>query len=136
MVKLKGIEVSPNALNTIIEGTIITGSVKAKGDVRFDGELEGDMEIIGKLVVGSTGRIKGQVTCKNSEVLGKVEGKITVDELLSLKSSAQIFGDIVTNKLAVEPGAVFTGTCNMSGKNNLNEKQQKEGIRQPQTIAQ
>jgi cytoskeletal protein CcmA (bactofilin family) len=115
MVKQKGIDVSPNALNTIIEGTTIIGSIKAKGDFRFDGQLEGDMEVSGKLVVGNNGKIMGQVKCKNSEILGKVEGKLVVDELLSLKASAHIFGDIVTNKLAVEPGAVFTGTCNMSG---------------------
>lgn len=118
--KSKSIEVSPNALNTIIAGTTIIGRIKSKGDFRFDGELEGDIDIEGKLVVGNSGKIKGQVRCKNSEVLGTIEGKVIVEELLSLKSSAKIFGDIVTSKLAVEPGAEFTGTCNMSGEKQAN----------------
>ncbi|MBU0763796.1 MAG: polymer-forming cytoskeletal protein [Bacteroidetes bacterium] len=136
--KPKITEVSPNALNTIIDGTTIIGSIQAKGDVRFDGVLEGDINIIGKLVVGNTGKVKGQVKCKNSEILGKVEGKIVVEELLTLKESAHIYGDIISNKLAVEPGAVFTGTCNMTGgeKPNVNVNIQREKIRELEEVAQ
>jgi cytoskeletal protein CcmA (bactofilin family) len=58
------------------------------------------------------------VICKNSEVSGSVEGRIIVSQLLILKASSRILGDIATSKLSIEPGAVFTGNCKMSENNN------------------
>ncbi|MBI4648492.1 MAG: polymer-forming cytoskeletal protein [Bacteroidia bacterium] len=134
MFKSKSSDVSPHTLNTINDGTVIIGSIKAKGDVRFDGSLEGDIEVIGKLVIGSTGHIVGQIKCKNAEILGRTEGKITVEELLTLKESAKILGDIVTNKLSVEPGVVFTGTCNMPGNAKSNAEPVREKVREHEEV--
>ena len=57
--------------------------------------------------------IEGDVICQNSDVEGVLLGKITVNELLSLKATAKITGDIITNKLSIEPGANFSGTVSM-----------------------
>ncbi len=72
----------------------------------------------GKVVIGPTGKVKGEVICKNSEVSGIIEGKINVGQLLNLKASSKIHGDIVTSKLSIEPGAVFSGNCKMSDTEN------------------
>ncbi|MDO9341658.1 MAG: polymer-forming cytoskeletal protein, partial [Bacteroidales bacterium] len=72
----------------------------------------------GKVVIGPTGKVSGEVICKNSEVSGIIEGKITVGQLLNLKASSKILGDIATSKLSVEPGAVFSGNCKMSNNDN------------------
>lgn len=101
------------AINLIGVGTDIKGDVTSNGDIRIDGSLTGNLTTSGKLVIGETGKINGEIVCKNSEVLGEIKGKIKVSELLSLKSTSKIFGDIVTKKLAIEPGAKFTGNCNM-----------------------
>jgi cytoskeletal protein CcmA (bactofilin family) len=103
-----------NAINIIGVGTEITGDIKTNGDIRIDGFLSGNIITEGKLVVGETGKVKGEVNCKNSEVLGMIEGKVKVKELLTLKSSARIYGDIITKKLSIEPGSLFTGNCNMN----------------------
>ena len=103
-----------NAINIVGVGTEITGDINTNGDIRIDGFLSGNIITEGKLVVGETGKIKGEVNCKNSEVLGMIEGKIKVKELLTLKSSARIYGDIITKKLSIEPGSLFTGNCNMN----------------------
>ena len=102
------------AVNTISQGTEITGDIKSSGDVRIDGVLNGNMITKGKVVIGPTGRVKGEVECKNSEVSGLIEGKITVTQLLNLKASSKINGTSVTNKLSIEPGAIFTGNCAMN----------------------
>jgi len=107
-------ETDNSAINLIGTGTEITGDINSNGDIRVDGALNGNLKTSGKLVIGETGKIKGEIVCKNSEVLGTIEGKITVSELLSLKASSRIEGDIITKKLAIEPGARFTGSCNMS----------------------
>ena len=115
-------------INLISQGTEITGDVKCNGDIRIDGILTGNMVTKGKVVIGPTGRIKGEVECKNSEVSGVIDGKIIVNQLLNLKASSKILGTIITDKLSIEPGAVFTGTCTMKDGENVGAPaKQKEG---------
>jgi cytoskeletal protein CcmA (bactofilin family) len=101
-------------INLISNGTDITGDIKSNGDIRIDGSLTGNLNTKGKVVIGTTGKVKGEVICKNSEVAGILEGKIVVGQLLNLKASSKINGEIVTSKLSIEPGAVFSGNCKMS----------------------
>lgn len=102
-------------LNQFGEGTVITGEIRSKGDIRIDGLIEGAVQTEAKLVVGPSGKIDGDVQCKNADVSGKVYGRLQVEELLFLKSSAFIEGDIIAKKLVVESGAQFNGTCSMGG---------------------
>jgi cytoskeletal protein CcmA (bactofilin family) len=110
----KNNETEPAAINLISLGTDITGDVKSNGDIRIDGSMTGNLTTKGKVVIGPTGKVSGEVFCKNSEVSGIVEGKISVSQLLNLKASSKILGDISTSKLSIEPGAKFTGNCKMS----------------------
>ena len=110
----KNNETEPAAINLISNGTDISGDIKSSGDIRIDGILTGNLNTKGKVVIGVTGKVNGEVICKNSEVSGSVEGKISVSQLLILKASSKILGDIATSKLSIEPGAKFTGNCKMS----------------------
>lgn len=111
-------ETETAAINLISLGTDITGDIKSSGDIRIDGTLKGNLNTKGKVVIGSTGKVNGEVICKNSEVSGTVEGRIIVNQLLILKASSRIFGDIATSKLSIEPGAIFSGNCKMSENDN------------------
>lgn len=111
-------ETDNTTINLISNGTDITGDIKSNGDIRIDGTLAGNLNTKGKVVIGPTGKVTGEVICKNSEVSGIVEGKITVGQLLNLKASSKILGDIVTSKLSIEPGAKFSGSCKMSDTEN------------------
>lgn len=112
-----------NTINLIANGTNVTGDVKSDSGIRVDGQLKGKMNIKGKVVIGNPGLVDGDIVCKQIEVSGQVNGNIQAAELVSLKSSAKINGEIVTRKLAIEPGAVFTGTCRMDGGMNGNPKE-------------
>jgi cytoskeletal protein CcmA (bactofilin family) len=101
-------------INLISSGTEINGDVVSAGDIRIDGTISGTLNTKGKVVLGPTGKVKGEVFCKNSEISGAIEGKITVSQLLTLKASCRIEGDILASKLSIEPGAKFTGNCKMS----------------------
>ncbi len=114
MAKYSENELTSNNINLIGQGTEITGDIICSGDLRIDGVLVGNLNAKGKVVIGETGKIKGEIGCKNADISGVLEGKITIAELLALKSTSKIFGDITTSKLAIEPGARFTGYCNMS----------------------
>ena len=108
------------AINILCEGTVIKGDIIAEGDIRIDGNLNGNVEAKGRLVIGPKGKVEGEVNCNNIEVSGYIKGKINVSDLLTMKSSAEINGDIVAGKISVEPGAIFSGTCAMGDqKKNL-----------------
>ena len=104
---------SPERLNRIVEGTIIEGDVKSDSNIRIDGFVKGTINVKGRLVLGPTGKIDGNINCKNADIEGKLNGTIEVDELLSLKTTAKLQGEISTNKLSIEPGAIFSGNCKM-----------------------
>ena len=106
-------ENSSAAINAIGKGSIITGEIITNGDLRIDGTLKGNVRAKGLLVLGESGIIEGEVVCQNALISGVIKAKIEVVELLSLKAKANLCGDIVTNKLSIEPGANFTGSCSM-----------------------
>lgn len=110
----KIIETENNVINQIGVGTEIIGDVSTNSDIRFDGVLTGNLKTKGKVVIGETGAVKGEIVCKNSVLEGKVEGKISVLELLTLKATSSLTGDIITRRLAIEPGAKFSGNCSMT----------------------
>jgi cytoskeletal protein CcmA (bactofilin family) len=103
------------SFNHIQSDTFIEGDIKAEGNLRIDGRLKGTLNIKGKLVVGTSGKIEGEVHCANADISGTIDGKVNVSELLSLKSTAKLSGEIISGKLAIEPGADFSGSCKMGG---------------------
>ena len=115
------------SINLIGNGTTISGDINSNGDLRIDGTLKGNISISGKLVVGQSGNIEGNIICQNADVSGEIQGKVNVSELLTLKASAKLLGDIVTGKISIEPSATFTGTCNMGAvvKNMSNVKESR-----------
>jgi cytoskeletal protein CcmA (bactofilin family) len=113
------------SVNIIGNGTDIIGNIKSNGDLRIDGFIKGNIQATGKVVVGSTGRVEGEINCQNADISGEVKAHVNVTELLSLKANAVVNGDILTNKLAIEPGAVFTGACKMGNHESLNGKSEQ-----------
>jgi len=101
------------AVNMIGAGTIITGDIVSKGDIRVDGTLKGSVNTEGRVVLGREGIIEGDIICSDADISGTIKAKITVSQLLSLKTTAKLSGDIITNKLSIEPGAAFSGSCSM-----------------------
>jgi len=104
------------AVNIIGKGTIITGEVQTEGDLRVDGKVNGVITTNAKVVLGPTALVEGDINSTAADISGKVIGKVEVKDLLFLKSTANIQGDIVAKKLVVEAGAVFDGTCSMGAK--------------------
>ena len=109
----KNIEPEHTAINLIGSGTNIKGEISATGDIRVDGSINGTIQTKGKLVIGKTGVIEGEIICQNADISGRVNAKMEVKELLTLKSDAHFNGDITVSQLAIEPGAIFSGSCNM-----------------------
>lgn len=106
-------EAPSGSINLIGAGTTIEGEIKSNGDIRIDGVVTGSVISKAKVVIGSTGVVNGDIHGQNADISGTVKGITTVAEMLFLKATAKINGDINTGKLVVEVGASFTGNCNM-----------------------
>lgn len=107
--------------NLISLGTIINGNIDCESDFRLDGVLTGNFDCKGKLVVGVNGKIIGDVTCKSAEIEGYLQGNIIVEEVLNIKKSAVIIGDVSVGQLSIEPGAKFDAKCQMKGAKTDND---------------
>lgn len=102
-----------NSISRISEGTAVKGELSSLTDIRIDGSLEGKIYSSGRIVVGEKASIVGSIFCSDLDLWGKVNGDIYVQNLLSLKSSATVEGNLHVRKLQVEMGAELNGTCKM-----------------------
>lgn len=102
-----------NAISRISTGTVIKGEILSPCDIRIDGTFEGKVTAKGRVVIGETAVIKGDIVCVNIDLWGKVDGNIYVKDTLALKEGCVINGNLHVRKLAVELGSTFNGNCKM-----------------------
>jgi cytoskeletal protein CcmA (bactofilin family) len=107
-------EFDSTAINLLGAGTTINGDINSNGDIRINGSLTGNLSTKGRVIIGESGKIKGEISCRNADILGFVEGSLTVTDLLSLKSTATVNGEVTIGRLAIEPGCKFNGNCKMT----------------------
>jgi cytoskeletal protein CcmA (bactofilin family) len=106
-------ETTSDKWNRILSGTEITGNIVSDSNLIIEGQINGNINCTGKVHIGTTGRISGNLKATNAEFEGSQEGEITIDNLLILRSTARIKGNIETLKLNIEEGAFFEGACVM-----------------------
>jgi len=112
-----------NQTNQFCEGTVIEGEIKSSSDIRLDGTINGNINSQAKVVIGEKGKVEGELHCQNGDVSGFVRGRVVAKDMLFLKATANIEGDIIATKLVVEAGAIFNGTCRMGAIQMDNEQQ-------------
>ena len=122
-------------INSISFGSTLSGDLVSSGDVRIDGVLNGSVKTEGKLVLGERGIVEGEVSCSSPIIAGELKATIVALELLTLKATAKLSGEIIAGKLAIEPGAVFSGKCSMGPVvKDINKRTQKiEGLEKEKT---
>ncbi len=106
---------SINERNIIGANTTFKGDIISQGDFRIDGKIEGTIKTTARIIVGKQGKISGSVECSNADIEGTIDGELKVHEMLTLKQSANVQGEVIMGKLSVEPGAVFNVNCSMKG---------------------
>jgi cytoskeletal protein CcmA (bactofilin family) len=104
---------SEPALSIIAAGVTIVGDIVSEGDIRVEGAVLGRLVCKSKLVVGTSGRVKGTIDTQNATIAGEVMGNIIVRDVLQIQETGKLIGDITTQKLVVQQGAVFSGNCKM-----------------------
>ncbi len=96
------------------EGTTIQGKLSFDSPVRIDGKLQGEVFSSDTLYVGSKGTVDADIETRNLIVAGKVKGNIQASETVKLLAGAEVSGKILTQRLAIEEGAVMNASCQMS----------------------
>lgn len=94
--------------------TRFVGTLTSDGNIRVDGAVEGDIEVLGNLIIGETGRVIATVKAQNVHVSGAVKGEIMAVEQLEISPTGKVWGDITTAALHIEPGGLFRGQSAMT----------------------
>ncbi|HTQ66589.1 MAG TPA: polymer-forming cytoskeletal protein [Puia sp.] len=104
---------SGSSTSLIGAGTSMKGDITSNGDIRIDGTLTGNIHCTAKVVIGANGVVEGDISGQQADIMGKVTGTIKVKDLLQLKSSCTVNGNLQSGKLQIEPSASFNGQCHM-----------------------
>jgi cytoskeletal protein CcmA (bactofilin family) len=105
------------SISTLIsEGCIFDGNLKAPAYTRIDGQVTGDVTVDEGLILGEKGSVLGNVITKEMVVYGVVNGNIQTNSL-EIKATGKVTGEITTQALTVENGAVYNGSLSMSQNN-------------------
>ena len=105
-----------NALNSLVKGTFIEGKIKASNDIRIDGTINGELHCEAKVIIGPSGVVEGIIKCKNAVIEGKFDGTLVVKELLNIRETAKVIGEVSYGKLIVQSGAVISGSYKVVGE--------------------
>jgi len=104
------VPVSSNSAACISQGIRIKGEVTGSEDLFVDGQVDGKLSLTnGSLTIGPNGRVKADVTAREVIVRGTVEGKVSGRDKVLLGSTGQVTGEVQTDRLAIEDGAMLRG---------------------------
>ena len=124
-----------NSSNVIGKGTVLEGNIETYGNIRIEGRVNGNIKSKSKVALGTGSHVDGNISAQNADIEGEVKGKVDISELLVLKSTAIVHGDIITGKLVVEPGAIFNGTCKMGTVKDIKFSDAGNGLKPQQQEA-
>ena len=113
--------VNVNSISRISAGTVIKGEIISPSEIRIDGTFEGKVQTKGRVVVGESAVVKGDIICENIDLWGKVNGNVFVKDTLALMEGCQVDGNLNVKRLSVELGATFNGNCRMITDGEFNK---------------
>ncbi|MCK9292138.1 MAG: polymer-forming cytoskeletal protein [Bacteroidales bacterium] len=125
MKKYKSMANESSARNIVGQGTIIKGDIELNGDFRIDGQITGSIKSGGKIVVGTTGEVLGDIHCQTADISGHIKGVLKANELVSLKADSLFEGELYTARISIEVGAKFNGKCQMTEDTNQGHERKK-----------
>ncbi len=114
----------PDETTIISSGVKIEGKLTSSGNIRVEGEIQGDITSQGKVIVGERGKVNGQINADAITIGGKVSGTVRAKEKLVLDPNGNLKGDIFSKTLVIEEGAKFEGQCKMGESGNISDSKE------------
>ena len=118
------LETNGNNTSLIGAGTSLKGDITSSSDLRIDGTLTGNIYSTAKVIIGANGSVEGDISGQQADIHGKVTGSIKIKELLQLKGTCIVNGNIEAGKLQIETSATFNGQCQMTEESALSVNQE------------
>lgn len=118
------------AMTTIIgKGASVSGDFTAEDSARIDGIVDGDVTIKGDLIIGSTGKVNGDIEALSALIGGEVIGDVAAEKKVELTATAKVLGDIYTKAIVIDENAVFQGKCDMNQQKPEKPKKKKAAVK-------
>lgn len=100
------------SINTLIgNGSFVKGDLKVNGFIRIDGDIDGNLETDGNVIISEKARFHGNLTARSVIVGGILIGDITAESSVKLLSSSAVIGNIISHKVQMEDNVIFHGHC-------------------------
>ena len=106
-------------------GVSITGEIKKADEVQIDGEADVTMKT-DNLVVGATGKCKGNIITHNADVWGEFEGDLNASGTLTVQEQGKISGSIEYQNIQIKLGGKLSGDIKLSEKIQSIKKETKD----------
>lgn len=97
------------------EDTVFSGTLSFNGVVRIDGKMDGEVNTDDTLIVGENGVLEANINAGTVICRGKIKGTIKASKRIEIHNNSEVVGNISAPALLVENGAIFDGTCDMTG---------------------
>lgn len=122
--------VNVNEVSRVALGASIRGDLSSRTDIRVDGNVDGTLFSEGRIVVGESALLSGKLLCRNLDLWGKMDGDLYIRDVLTLKGSAVVNGNIFVRKIQMEMGAQLNGSCKMISEDEY-DKLASEVVKNP-----
>ena len=100
------------SINTILgEGSFFSNEVKVQGNLRIQGDVDGNIEAKGNVFIGEKARVRGDILADSAEIYGIVLGDIIAPKSIIIASTAVVIGDIFSREVQIDSKAIFSGHC-------------------------
>lgn len=111
-------KLDPDTTDTLIgEGSIFEGKIKSDAGVRVEGQILGDIECEGDVIIGEKGVVHSNINARNVLIAGTVTGNVQVRNKLSITSKGKLYGNMLAASLHIEEGSIFEGSSKMIHSN-------------------
>lgn len=132
---MKKTKIAPGTTDTLIgEGSTFEGKIRSRASVRLEGEITGDLECEGDVIIGEKGIARSNVTARNVVLAGTVQGNVSARGKLTIKSTGRLSGNLSAAELSIESGGFFKGISKMEDTTGAAEaiKESPEAEKQAQ----
>jgi cytoskeletal protein CcmA (bactofilin family) len=108
-------------------GFLLTGGLQGSGHYLVEGEVVGDGEVDGAVVLAAGAYWKGDLVADHVRVAGKVEGDVTARTKIELAPTAVVTGNLASPVIAIAAGAVYEGVINRPRKTRVTRFTERRG---------
>lgn len=122
------------SINTILgKDSFFSNEVKIKGNLRVEGDVDGNIETTGNIFIGEKARIRGDIIAESAEIYGIVIGDVIAPKRLKIFSTAVVIGDVYTKRIQIADKSIFTGHC-ISHKNEEDYEKSKKDFETEKSV--